>query len=168
MKVVPMGWTWALYICQKVHERAVHYVGLSDEVRVVDGEVAPSLESGAHTEYVDNFAALALEPERANSWMRSVKRRLIQLGLPVHDVEDATTDVRLLGWHLDGWLALLRLRGRGRGSCGSGYCRCVYKGWPLVATLRGWSAMRRSSRFCAAKLFLCSRRFTLLLVLDTT
>ena len=102
LRVVPMGWTWALFICQKVHERAVAFQGIDPALRVVDGEVAPPLDNGAHTEYVDNFAALALEPERANSWMRSVRKRLMQLGLPVHDVEEATSDIRLFGWQIDG------------------------------------------------------------------
>ena len=55
-----------------------------------------------HTEYVDNFAALALQPAHANVWMRSVQERLTQLGLPVHEVEEATPETKPLGWTIEG------------------------------------------------------------------
>ena len=84
-----------------------------------------------HTEYVDNFAALALQPAQANSWMISVQARLTELGLPVHEVEDATPETNLLVWQIygargvipltceRGWklrLALLEIVRRGRAS----------------------------------------------------
>ena len=63
--------------------------------------------------------------------MRSVQERLTQLGLPVHEVEEATPETKLLGWTIEGargvisptrergWklrLALLEIVRRGRAS----------------------------------------------------
>ena len=60
-----------------------------------------------HPEYVDNFAALALEPELVQSCMQSVQRRLTSLGLPVHDIENATSKTKLLGWQIDGLVGVI-------------------------------------------------------------
>ena len=49
-------------------------------------------ETSRQPENVDSFAALALQPAQANVWMRSVRERLTQLGLPVHEVEDVISE----------------------------------------------------------------------------
>ena len=127
-----MGWSWSLFFCQKVHERATESLGLPASQRLVDGQAAPTLADGPmHMEYVDNFAALALQLAQANGWTRSVPEKLKQLGLPMHELEDATPETKLLGWSIEGargvssptrergWklrLALLEICRRGRAS----------------------------------------------------
>ena len=104
-----MGWTHSLYFCQTIHERAVALEGLCEDRKVVEGRVVPPLEEevAVHAEYVDNFAALALEPDLVRSCMQSVQRRLTSLGLPVHDIENATSKTKLLGWQIDGLVGVI-------------------------------------------------------------
>ena len=98
LRVIPMGWSWSFFFCQKIHERAAESLGLPASQGLVDGQAASTLADGPmHTEYVGNFAAPALQPAQANVWMRSVQGRLTQLGLQRHEVEDATPETKLLG-----------------------------------------------------------------------
>ena len=57
LAVVPMGWSWALYICQKVHERLAQQAGLVDSDRLVDRRPAPSAQA-MHAQYVDNLVVI--------------------------------------------------------------------------------------------------------------
>eukprot|EP00959_Pyramimonas_sp_CCMP1952_P199653 4176257-Pyramimonas_sp.AAC.1 len=54
-----MGWTWASWWCQRVHERLVERCGGQPEERLQDRRVIPSLAGACHLEYVDNFVAIS-------------------------------------------------------------------------------------------------------------
>ena len=58
LAVVPMGWTWALWWCQKILETKAEEGGATDGQRVLDKLAAPSVERPIHVCYVDNFAAM--------------------------------------------------------------------------------------------------------------
>ena len=102
LAALPMGWSHALSVCQAVAEDAAAAAGLDPALRVVDGQAAPDLKSGTHLEYVDNFAALALDRETAQGIKDRMVAQLRSSGLPVHEEEDATSCAQLLGWVLDG------------------------------------------------------------------
>eukprot|EP00959_Pyramimonas_sp_CCMP1952_P316644 6627654-Pyramimonas_sp.AAC.1 len=56
MNVVPMGWKWALYIVQRIHEHVLDGVpGLGPRRRAIDFRPPPLPGEGAlHAVYVDN------------------------------------------------------------------------------------------------------------------
>ena len=98
-----MGWSHALELCQKVHEFLVRDASeISPERAVVDRRMPPHLSSGAHAEYVDNFIAFALDPDRANHLRDLAVGRLRSAGLPVHEVNDARLNATTLGWQFSG------------------------------------------------------------------
>ena len=110
-----MGWTWALFMCQRLHERAVERAGLTAAQRVQDGQPPPSLARVAHLQYVDNFAALGVDPEKAVASLDSVVKELDRLGLEMHKEEVTTEDTQILGWHIEGDEAVLRPTAKGCG-----------------------------------------------------
>lgn len=68
LTALPMGWSWALWWCQGVHQRAVESAGLSAATRMRDGVAPPGLGDYPHVEYVDNFAVMG--PDRAGVEVR--------------------------------------------------------------------------------------------------
>ena len=64
--VVPMGWSWALWVCQHIHENLIHEAGLAEHLRVRDRRPSqhPDL---MHTEYVDNLLVFGQDRERVLS-----------------------------------------------------------------------------------------------------
>ena len=104
LAVLPMGWSHALELCQRVHEHLVRDSGeVSPEQAVVDRRRPPHLAMGAHAEYVDNFISFALEPDRANHLRDIAVGRLRDAGLPVHELNDARQEATSLGWNLLLW-----------------------------------------------------------------
>ena len=103
MAALPMGWSHALYFCQRIHELAVRdSMLLTSNNAVVDGVPAPSLREGAHTEYVDNFVTFGLSAEVAARLRDVGAGRLAGAGLPVHEMGEARSDATVLGWTFDG------------------------------------------------------------------
>eukprot|EP00971_Amphidinium_carterae_P152973 3032700-Amphidinium_carterae.1 len=99
-RAVPMGWTLALNICQEIHEivaRRVPMISLDN--RMVDREPPPRMAQVGlvHTEYVDNFVALAQDERTCAAAAQGVQEQLEQAGLPTHGTE-VTKGGTTLGW----------------------------------------------------------------------
>ena len=62
LSAVPMGWSWALYLWQTLHERIVGQVGADDVLRLFDKKPAPDSRV-LHTEYVDNFHVIGIDEQ---------------------------------------------------------------------------------------------------------
>eukprot|EP00973_Karenia_brevis_P068107 9475506-Karenia_brevis.AAC.1 len=62
-----MGWSWALWWCQAIHCRIAERVGFQSADRVVDRQVAPDVQKGAHVIYVDNFVPISTNQEWAEA-----------------------------------------------------------------------------------------------------
>ena len=98
LKVVPMGWTHALWVCQSCHEVIVDEIPrFAFNPRLVDRQPAPGMDPLVHTEYVDNFVALSQRPGLAFELANEVGQRLRERGLPTHEVE-AGRGIETLGW----------------------------------------------------------------------
>lgn len=98
LKVVPMGWTQALWVCQTCHECIVNEMPeISQSLRLVDKVGAPDMAPFVHTEYVDNFVALSQKPGKAFELAEAVGKQLRDRGLPTHEVEGGY-GVETLGW----------------------------------------------------------------------
>ncbi|CAK0789751.1 unnamed protein product, partial [Prorocentrum cordatum] len=61
LSVIPMGWSWALWMRQTAHERIVEQAGASPENRIVDKQVTLDLHRACHSQYVDNFIAVSTD-----------------------------------------------------------------------------------------------------------
>ena len=65
LKVLPMGWSHALWWCQAIHQRIVMRAGASADNLLEDKACAPSGRC-MHLEYVDNFVVLGTCREEVN------------------------------------------------------------------------------------------------------
>jgi hypothetical protein len=97
-----MGWTWALWWCQSVHERIVNEVGADDSNRLTDKRPAPSTTPALHTEYVDNFHVFGTDKKEVKELSFRGAQALRNKGLVVHEEEfhDPATgsSATVLGW----------------------------------------------------------------------
>jgi hypothetical protein len=97
-RVVPMGWTHALWVCQQCHEHVVNTIeSIPSSLRFHDGAPIPALRPLIHTEYVDNYVAISQVPGAAGASAREVERSLNERGLPTHAVEEGVGG-ETLGW----------------------------------------------------------------------
>ncbi len=112
LAVVPMGWTHAHAICQQAHEHVVNLCNLKPSKRIKDFSVVEPLSASdpepLHLQYVDNFASIGVCEGSVNDALERVKGLLELLGLPVHEVEAASTQADLLGWELNGSRSQIR------------------------------------------------------------
>ena len=96
LKVVPMGWTHALWVCQMAHQFVVDSNPRIDStLRAVDRRPLPHLKEYLHTQYVDNFVAFSQKKGKARELAEDMGRCLNERGLPTHEVEDTP---ETLGW----------------------------------------------------------------------
>ena len=62
LTVLPMGWSWAMHLCQGVLRHSIFQAGLSREFLVEDGQAGVHLETSEQVgcaAYVDKFSRLA-------------------------------------------------------------------------------------------------------------
>ena len=106
MRVMPMGWNWALAWCQRVLQSRAEAAGLPAADRVEDGRVGGPVGRGRHVTYVDNFAALATARKPADDVVTRMVEALEVAGLAVTSEESSCELVKLLGWHFEGSLGV--------------------------------------------------------------
>lgn len=98
LRVVAMGWTHALHLCQRVLESVTERTGfLGADNRVVDKARVPEMQPDVHAEYVDNFVAFSQSNGAAANAANSVMRELQRAGLRAHPVESGRGG-EALGW----------------------------------------------------------------------
>ena len=103
VRVVPMGWNWALWWCQRIHEQIITRSGLPDAERLVDRRPAPPPRPSCHTAYVDNFIAFGTDRGAVEGKVATVMRHLEAAGLVVEREEpyDAgRREATVLGWQV--------------------------------------------------------------------
>ncbi|CAK0911875.1 unnamed protein product [Prorocentrum cordatum] len=103
LRVVPMGWSWAMWWCQSVMERVAEAAGCGDDARLRDGRPAPSLDPSCHLEYVDNFVSIGYDAEAVRSAVTRVMTELKRRGLVVTREEhlgDSEGEFAVLGWSI--------------------------------------------------------------------
>ena len=127
--VLPMGWSWALYWCQRLHETIAERSGLLPEERLQDF-TAPPVGRFWHVQYVDNLHVMGTDREEVLVRFRKAVNELREAGLTVHEEEEFEDETKILGWQYDSigkfrpspqrvWkvrLALRHLLRRGRAS----------------------------------------------------
>ena len=99
--VLPMGWSWALYCCQKIHEHIVERAGLLEAERLQDFTPPPS-GSFFHIQYVDNLHVAGTSRDEVVGRFRLAVQALRDAGLTVHEVEECEETTKVLGWEYEG------------------------------------------------------------------
>lgn len=104
LKVLPMGWSHALFWCQRLHEHVVNGAGASFSSCLQDKTAVPFCNC-MQLEYVDNYVVLGTDPEKVSTLAASGVNALRSKGLVVHEVENASAadgPVQVLGWQFEG------------------------------------------------------------------
>ncbi len=141
-----MGWSWALYLCQSIHESLAEQSGLMEKDRLRDRRPPPSTEM-AHTQYVDNMIVLGTSEAKVRQAYHLATKKLKSSGLQVHEEEYNQEGAKILGWeftsdggfkpsHHRAWKVRMAIRGllqRGRSSANQmekivGHCAFVCLG----------------------------------------
>jgi hypothetical protein len=115
LRVLPMGFSHAVYFCQRAHEHILTRSGVVSPLRkLTDFSPSPSFSSPrpssiadcdnnyAWLAYVDNSMIISTSREVADSMRRRCDEELRRAGLVVHEVTVAATTVETLGVVLDG------------------------------------------------------------------
>lgn len=98
LAVVPMGWSWALYMCQSIHESLALESGLTEEFRIRDRKPPPD-STCCHTQYVDNMIVMGTNDKAVRDAYCRAVTTLKEAGLQVHE-EEVDFGATLLGWEI--------------------------------------------------------------------
>ena len=113
LTVLPMGWSWALHLCQSVIMNAIQASGFSDCNIVGDKRPSVRLHTTSHIAaagYVDNFAVIGSSPELVNQGLQRISSILRSRGLTVHEEEAAQSEADFVGLHFSGNKGYLSLK----------------------------------------------------------
>ncbi|CAK0801682.1 unnamed protein product [Prorocentrum cordatum] len=111
LRVLPMGFAWAMRWTKQAHRELLRRGGLGGiENELVDRQIAPSVDSPQvpRVVYVDNEIFVSSRPGATRGARRQAAKVMTEAGLPLHEVEESKTVVEALGLELDG----LKLRAR--------------------------------------------------------
>jgi hypothetical protein len=112
LRVLPMGWTWALHFCQVISESCALRAGLEAERTVCDRGPATIVEENGrvfHAEYVDNFLALGTDAQAVLSAVEGTREQLQSRGLTCHPTEGPDVEATFTGVHIDGRRGTIRV-----------------------------------------------------------
>ena len=106
LTVVPMGWSWAMFIAQRVHQHHAMIAAEVDSSRVlVDGRPAPALSDGpVLVPYADNLNIIGTNVSEVQKLKNKIVNHLQTLGFRIHEEQDALNYAESLGFFLDGKL----------------------------------------------------------------
>ncbi|CAE7247208.1 unnamed protein product [Symbiodinium sp. CCMP2592] len=113
LKVLPMGWNWALHICQQVLLNAIDHAGFDGSQIVGDKRGAVEVRHDtdlAVAGYVDNFGVFGVNADSVNSGLRRICDILRGWGLTVHEVEVAQQQCDFVGLHFDGQTGFVSIK----------------------------------------------------------
>ena len=95
--VIPMGWSHAMWWCQRLSEKLVEGSGLLKEERVRDFDPVPA-GNFWHIEYVDNLVVFGTDKAEVERRFWLAVTALREAGLTVHEIEFGTGECKVLGW----------------------------------------------------------------------
>eukprot|EP00438_Fugacium_kawagutii_P025616 Skav209719 [mRNA] locus=scaffold528:209114:215555:- [translate_table: standard] len=99
VKVIPMGWSWAMWWCQTLSERICERGGLLPNERLRDHAPAPK-GSFWHIQYVDNLHVFGANQTEVEQRFWKAVEALREAGLVVHEIEVGDQDAAVLGWNV--------------------------------------------------------------------
>ena len=104
MKVVPMGWNWAMFIAQRVHQhQSMLAAGLTMDRVLVDGRPSPSIaEDVAIIPYADNLNIVGCDQDKVQATKHIIVKHMESLGFRIHEEQEAMVQAESLGFFIDG------------------------------------------------------------------
>eukprot|EP00438_Fugacium_kawagutii_P014095 Skav231798 [mRNA] locus=scaffold734:131220:155475:+ [translate_table: standard] len=99
VRVIPMGWSWAMWWCQTLAERICERSGLTSHERLRDHAPAPSGPLW-HIQYVDNLHVFGTNKSEVEQRFWRAVEALRSAGLVVHEIEVSDNDAEVLGWNI--------------------------------------------------------------------
>lgn len=105
LKVVPMGWSWAMWVAQRVQlQISLIASGLGEDRILVEGRPCPDLSQGDPIiiPYADNLNVAGTDADRVQKAKDQVVAALRRLGFRVHEEMDAQNTAQSLGFFIDG------------------------------------------------------------------
>ncbi|CAE8582249.1 unnamed protein product [Polarella glacialis] len=105
LRVVPMGWSWAMWIAQRAHQfQALIGAGLNQDRLLVDGRPAPNLKDGTPIilPYCDNLNIAGTNRELVQQAKEGAVKRLREVGFLVREEVEACLQVDSLGYTING------------------------------------------------------------------
>ena len=112
LRVLPMGFSWALRLAHEAHVEVARRALVSTPV-IRDRRPPPILGGGGHQSamliYADNCNHLGTCMAAVDADQTRVREALHAHGLDTHDVIESSEIVESLGVRVDGWLARYRL-----------------------------------------------------------
>ena len=99
-----MGWNWAMFIAQRVHQHQSMLAANLPMSRVlVDGRPSPALTEGvALVPYADNLNIVGCSREEVQATKQKIIVHLEALGFRIHEEQDAELFAESLGFYIDG------------------------------------------------------------------
>ena len=113
LTVLPMGWSWALHLCQMVLMHGIHCAGIPDHCIIGDKRLPVHVDgptSIAVAGYVDNFGVFGCSKEHVDSGLRKISKTLRDWGLTVHEEEEASLKADFIGMHFNGETGYLSIK----------------------------------------------------------
>ena len=105
LTVLPMGWSWALHLCQSVMNHAIVESGVPPH-RIISDKGQPVKLSNpgdiACGGYVDNFLVVGCDQSAVDAGLAAIAGRLRGLRLTVHEEVGATHNTSFVGLNFDG------------------------------------------------------------------
>lgn len=98
--VLPVGWSWALHLCQSVLEYAITCSGFTPKQFIGDKRDAVVMNdkgSTAVAAYVDNFGVLGADRQVVDEGLQKIIATLRGWGLLVHEIEPASQRADFVG-----------------------------------------------------------------------
>ena len=111
LEVLPMGWSWSLWICQCLHEEQGRRSGQVDDDMICDHQaVKPLCRSDVrHAKYVDNYLTIGHDPHTVELSATRLQAQLNSEGLATHEIISAKQHVTFAGLDFDGEHATVRV-----------------------------------------------------------
>ena len=102
LRILPMGWSHALWFCQTLHLKLLSRVpGFIDDRLLWDRRSQPSFSPWGFIVYVVNCIIMGHDPVAVAAAVEEGRAAVEAAGLLTHGVERGDTTAELLGWALD-------------------------------------------------------------------
>lgn len=104
LSVLPVGWSWSLWLCQTMHEHLSGDHGLLVEARLADHACGRALRGSetAHAIYIDNFFVAGHDPATVGQAAARHTAGMNLLGLAIHEEEGPPSQFTFAGLDFDG------------------------------------------------------------------
>jgi len=101
--VLPMGFSWALHLCQFAARAVLAADGHDKAMTAMDGQAGVIVRAGAPVgvaAYVDNILTFGPDKDAVDRAMTSLVEKFWARGLPAHEIEPAALNAEFLGLSL--------------------------------------------------------------------